>query len=206
MPRRWEREQAIAQQYMANARARVSFGLACIDGEIPLENKYGAGVRDSFRVLIIYPSDFLHALTDEGFVDDAPTYPSVYLMSHRALWAQRIDGHILSDWSLCLYVPGEAGIEFRDPDSLLRLLEVTKAFLMLERIYQRRVLAERVTGVEAEWPGPQRSHGLPGYLEAVEDRGGILDTEPCICGSGKRYARCHKRPLLAYEALKSVAA
>jgi len=206
MPRRWEREQAIARKFMENVRADLGFGLAGIRGDIVLSSKYSGGLRDVFGIYIIYPADFLHALTEEGFVDHAPTYPSVYLKSHRDVWVQRIDGHILSDWSLCLYVPGEADINFRQVNSLERLLEVVKTFLVLERIYQRRIQREPETGIEAKWPGPERSHGLGGYVEAIRDRGGISDTDLCICGSGLRFARCHKQRLQAHEAKKSEAA
>ena len=206
MPKRWEREQATARKYMRNVRADEGFGLVGISGDIVLPNKYSGGIRDAFRIMIIYPPDFLHAQTDEGFVDDAPTYPSVFLLSHRDVWQQRINGHILPDWSLCLYVPGEADINFRDFNALERLLETIHAFMVLERIYQRRVQREKETGVEAKWPGPQRSHGYDGYIEAINDRGGIRDTDLCICGSGKRFARCHKERLQTYQSNKSVAA
>ena len=206
MPKRWERDQAIARKYMANVSADLGFGLAGIRGDIVLANKYSEGIRDVFGIYIIYPRDFLHAQTEEGFVDDAPTCPSVYLISHRDVWVQRIDGHILSDWSLCLYVPGEADINFRDYNAMERLLEVIKAFLVLERIYQRRIQREKETGVKAKWPGPQRSHGYDGLAEAIRDRGGLRDTDLCICGSGKRFARCHKDRLLAHQAEESEAA
>jgi hypothetical protein len=49
-------------------------------------------------------------------------------------------------------------------------------------------------------------HGVVGrLLEAIEARGGINDGDLCICGSGRRYARCHKQPLVAYQSQKSAA-
>lgn len=206
MPKRWQREQEIAHKYMTNVRADVGFGRAGIRGDIVLPNKYSAGVRDAFTIYILYPSDFLHALTHEGFVNDAPTCPTVYLLSHHDVWVRRIDGHIFSDWSLCLFVQGELDFSFRDFNALERLLEVIKTFLILQRVYQRRVRRELETGVKAQWPGPQRSHGLDGYIEAIRDRGGIRDTDLCICGSGLRFARCHKSRIQQREAEKAVAA
>jgi hypothetical protein len=206
MPRRWERDQDIARRHLKNVRFDARHQLAGIGGEIVLSNRYSDGVRDTFDIYIIYPDDFLHAVTKHGYVDDAPSYPSVYLMSHRNDWEGRLDGHILSDWSLCLYVLGEADINFRDHNSLERLLEVTHAFLLLERIYQRRIRQEKETGVKAVWPGPQRSHGLDGYIEAIDDRGGLRDDDLCICGSGLRFACCHKQRLEKWKQQKLAAA
>jgi hypothetical protein len=144
-------------------------------------------------------------LAEDGSIREIPDFPTVYLLSHRNTWERRLDGHILSDWSLCLYVGGECEINFREFDALAKLLEVIKTFLVLQRIYQRRIVAEKNTGVPARWPGPQRSHGLDGLLEAIGARGGINDDDLCICGSGRRYARCHKQPLVAYQSQKSAA-
>ncbi len=206
MPRRWDREQTVARRYLDNMRASTRFGLAGIAGDLLLANKYSEGIRDRFRILVIYPSDFLQALTSEGFSDGAQTHPAVYLISHHDVWEQTIDGHILSDWSLCLYVKGEVDIDFRHFNSLERLLEVVKTFLILERIYQRRLARQRATGEKALWPGPQRSHGLDGYLEAIAERGRLGDDELCICGSGLPFSRCHKEPLREFRDQRQEAA
>jgi hypothetical protein len=202
MPKRWAHELEVAHAYMQNVRAQTNGQLVAIRGDLVLPNRYSDGVRERFTIRIVYPPDFLHALTAEGFVDNAPTVPWVYLLSHRNVWVRRLDGHILSDWSLCLFVPGEADINFRDQHSLKQLLEVIQTFLILQRIYQARIRRESETGVEAKWPGPQRSHGLDGLLEAIRDRGGLRDGELCICGSGLRFARCHKELLEQHEQSK----
>ena len=48
MPKRWERDQAIARRFMANVRADLSFGRAGIRGDILLPNRYSGGLRDVF--------------------------------------------------------------------------------------------------------------------------------------------------------------
>lgn len=45
--------------------------------------------------------------------------------------------------------------------------------------------------MKPRWPGPQRSHGTKGLVEAIVDRGGLLPDEPCVCGSGRTYQDCH---------------
>jgi len=68
-----------------------------------------------------------------------------YLDSHHEKWEQRDDGHIESDWKLCLYVAAESHIDFASDDSLLHLFECLHSFLFKERVYSRPYRFERST-------------------------------------------------------------
>ena len=72
--------------------------------------------------------------------------PSVYLMSHRDRWENTGNSHIESDWRLCLFVPGESGIDFADSASLKDLFAVIHTFLFKQRIYQKRLAKTPTTG------------------------------------------------------------
>ncbi len=204
MPRRWEREQEIARRYMTDVRARIDCdGLSTLAGRYALRSRYV--LRDTFDLRIVYPDDFLPIGPRFGMLPTVALSPRVYLDSHHDVWRQSLDAHILSDWSLCLYVPGESGIDFTWPDALERLFAVIHTFLTLQRIYQRD-LARSEAEARVEWPGPWRAHGVPGLVEAVRARGGLADGEPCICGSGKRFAECHRARVQRYIELESEAA
>ncbi|MFT3784939.1 MAG: hypothetical protein QM770_02075 [Tepidisphaeraceae bacterium] len=181
------------------------YGHAFLQGTYPLVSKYGT-VKDRYDLTIMYPHDFLPLGPRGDFKLPVSAYPSVFLESHHDQWVRRIDGHIMSEWELCLFVPGDVEIDFRLPNSLERLFEAIHAFLVLQCIYQADVLKEKETGVEAVWPGGQRSHGIEGCWEAVRDRGGMFDHEPCICGSRYRYDDCCKPFVLYFEQKKKEAA
>src|SRR5262249_33080522 len=100
-----------------------------------------------------------------------------------------------SDWSLCLFVPGESGIDFGRHDSLNDLFAVAQTFLFKEYLYQQALAREAVTGERAVWPGEARSHGLAGIAEAVRAKGWVGRNEPCPCGSGKKFKACCLRRL-----------
>jgi hypothetical protein len=87
-------------------------------------------------------------------------------------------------------VPGESGLNFLNPAALCDLVAITYTFLLKERIYQRRLLRESLTGEAARWPGKDRSHGVVGVKEAVLDMGGIQPNDLCPCGSGLKYRLC----------------
>ena len=119
--------------------------------------------------------------------------PSVYLESHHDRWKNTFNSHIESNWKLCLFVPGESGIVFADPASLKDLFAVIHTFLFKQRIYQRRLAKTYITGGEAEWPGEDRSHGEEGIREAIQAIGSVGRNDPCPCGNGLKYKKCHMR-------------
>src|SRR5208283_5972910 len=98
-------------------------------------------------------------------------HPSVYLVSHRDRWKNGGDSHIESDWKLCLFVPGESGIDFSQADSLNDLFAVIHTFLFKQRVYQRRLVRAQLDGSIPKWPGEYRSHGIQGMREAIRDMG-----------------------------------
>jgi SEC-C motif-containing protein len=116
--------------------------------------------------------------------------PSVYLESHRGRWEKGSKSHIEPDWRLCLFVPGESGIDFTHPDSLNELFAVLHTYLVKQRVFQRRLVRQRLIGEPAHWPGEERSHGIAGIREAIYTMGKIGRNAPCPCGSGVKYKRC----------------
>ncbi len=115
------------------------------------------------------------------------------MISHRDRWQREADAHINSDWSLCLFVPGESGIDFSQAESLKALFAVVQTFLFKEHLYQQAIAKGRLTGDKAVWPGEVRSHGLAGIVEVVRDKGRVGRNEACPCGSGKKFKVCCMR-------------
>lgn len=180
-PLRWQREQQTAATMLDDFEAGVDQeGRASFRGCLELCSEHGH-VYESVRLRFVYPPTFP--------ARNQP--PSVYLESHRDQWKKGGDSHIESDWKLCLFVPGESGIDFTEHDSLKKLLGVVHTFLLKERIYQRRYAMAELRGGVVQWPGPDRSHGLQGIREAIRDMGGIGRNDPCPCGSGKKFKKCH---------------
>lgn len=180
-PLRWQREQQIAAAALGGFEADIDAdGRAYFRGWLELCSEHGH-VYESVQLHIVYPPTFP--------ARNQP--PSVYLESHRDRWKKGGNSHIESDWKLCLFVPGESGITFADDDSLQKLLGVVHTFLLKERIYQRRLAKVSLNGGLAAWPGPDRSHGLQGIREAIREIGGVGRNDPCPCGSGKKFKKCH---------------
>ena len=184
-PARWRSEQRIAHRLMRHVQTGLDEqGRAFITGVVHVHSQHGAE-RGPFSIRVVYPSGF----PERGRV------PSIYLDSHRDLWQNGQDSHIEADWKLCLFVPGESPVDFRRHDSLEALLCCLGAFLLKECIYQRRLLAQVVTGIQARWPGPDRGHGVRGLREALRDAGGLGRNEPCLCGSGLKFKECCMKKL-----------
>lgn len=137
-------------------------------------------VYETVRIRVVYPATF--PIRNQS--------PVVYLESHRDRWKNVANSHIESDWKLCLFVPGESGIDFAEDDALKKLFGVIHTFLLKERIYQRRLAKAQRTGEIAEWPGPDRSHGVEGIREAIRDMGRAGRNDPCPCGSGLKFKKC----------------
>lgn len=177
---RWEMEQSIARQFMADVESGFDEeGRATIKGTFKLisqhSHEYG-----SFKIRLVYPAGF----------PAKERVPSVYLDSHRSTWENSADSHFFPDWKLCLFVPGESPIDFSKQESLKDLFAVLRVFLFKERMYQRDLIIQAITGKSAIWPGEARTHGIKGIIEAIQERGGVRPEEPCPCGSGRKFKRC----------------
>jgi len=180
-PTRWQQEIRLAQQLMTDFDAKIdSAGIASICGVFSVYSEHGH-LYESVRLRIVYPASF-PALNQP---------PSVYLESHRDCWKNGNYSHIEYDWKLCLFVPGESGINFSREDSLNQLFGIIHTFLFKERIYQQRLARAQLGGRPAEWPGEDRSHGDAGVKEAIRDMGGVGRNDPCPCGSGLKFKKCH---------------
>lgn len=179
--KRWEQECLIAAEVFSGCESEVDASRkAIIRGMFDVCSQHGH-IYESVKLRIEYPATFT--------IRNQP--PSVYLESHRDRWKNTADSHIENDWRLCLFVPGESGINFSDSMSLNDLFAVIQTFLFKQRIYQRRLAKTYLTGEIAKWPGKDRSHGEQGIREAIHARGGVGRNEPCPCGSGKKYKHCH---------------
>ncbi|WP_044302652.1 SEC-C metal-binding domain-containing protein [Rhodopirellula sallentina] len=180
-PDRWSNEIAIGASLLDDFQAGIdSNGKAFMRGKFNLYSQHGH-LYETIGLRIEYPSKFPHR--------NVP--PCVFLESHRGKWKNTGNSHIESDWKFCLFVPGESGIIFADSTSLNDLFAVVHTFLIKQRIYQRRLAASKETGVIAEWPGEDRSHGEQGIREAIQAMRNVGRNSPCPCGSGKKYKQCH---------------
>jgi hypothetical protein len=179
MPSRWRSEQELAQRLLEQVEAGIDDqGRAFLLGTVRILSQHGHEYA-AFRIRIVYPNEF----PERGRV------PAVYLESHRN-WLKGPDAHIEEDWKLCLFVPGEVGINFSSPESLGEIIQCLRVFLFKEYLYQRDLINGILTGIPAVWPGQARSHGIVGIREAVRERGQWGRNEACICGSGKKFKRC----------------
>jgi hypothetical protein len=184
MPERWEHEQEIARRFLDEVETGIDDeGLAFIRGTYSLCLNCGHEL-DRFRIRIVYPNEYPFWLC----------HPKVYLDSHRDVWLRgerAPDAHIEATWRMCLFVPGESGLDFANQDELIGLFAHIHTFLFRERVYQREVRqAETLKKPSAEWPGPQRAHGDPGLRQAIAAVGKRGRNAPCICGSGKKFKNC----------------
>ncbi len=181
MSQRWIQEQSIASTLLEDFESGIDgTGSAFVRGLFNVVSEHGH-VYETAKLRITYPPNFP--------ARNQP--PSVFLESHRKSWEKGGSSHIEFDWRLCLFVPCESGIDFGEATSLNDLLAVVHTFLFKQRIFQRRLVHSRLDGTKAEWPGEDRSHGLEGIREAVRYAGGIGRNDPCPCGSGKKFKRCH---------------
>ena len=179
-PARWVREKTIAAKLLDQFEAGIDDdGRAFFTGVFHVYSQHGH-LYESITLRFIYPQTF----------SKRSQPPSVYLVSHRDRWVKTGDAHIERDWKLCLFVPGESDIDFGSPDSLNDLFAVLQTYLVKQRIFQRRLVRERFTGVPAHWPGEERSHGIAGVKEAIQTMGKVGRNDACPCGSGEKYKRC----------------
>ena len=185
---RWVHECEIAGRFLKRFRVEYdACGRAGFSGVFTLRSKHGR-IYATLRLKFVYPLNF----------PDGNCPPDVYLMSYRERWDNVPDSHIEHDWRMCLFVPIESEIDFYSAESLQDLFAVIHVFLIKQRIFQRRLVAERFLGFTAVWPGDERSHGPLGMYEALQDKGKtVTSDDPCICGSKKKFKSCCYKKLSA---------
>jgi hypothetical protein len=184
-PERWEVEQRIGRMLLDGCNTGIGDSASVfLEGVFHVRSQHGH-CYESVTLRVEYPPNF----------PERGTIPRVILLSHRDRWQKDADTHINSDWSLCLFVPGESGIDFGQFDSLNSLFAVLQTFLFKEHVYQQALGKEQFTGVKAVWPGEARPHGMAGIAEAVRAKGRIRRNEPCLCGSGNKFKFCCLRRL-----------
>lgn len=165
---RWQQEKVVAAKLLDDFQADIDgVGTASLHGAFGVYSEHGP-LYESVKLRIVYPTTFP--------ARNQP--PSVYLESHRDRWKKGGNSHIESDWKLCLFVPGESGIDFSRDCSLNDLFGVIHTFLFKQRIYQRRLARVQLDGHGAQWPGEDRSHGIQGIREAIRDIGGARRNDP----------------------------
>jgi len=179
---RKKREIEIAQKLLGNVKIKDNEGdNLSITGELVLFTSHGSNLG-TFEVEIVYHEFF--------GINNSP--PHVYLVNKRESWQKGGESHIEDDWRVCLYVPSESKINFRNVDSLVLLIERIASFFAQESLFQDRLAGDK----DASWVGPARSHGTPGLAETLVRADKSLvklrKKDPCPCGSGLRSERCHK--------------
>lgn len=134
------------------------------------------------------------------FPDNYPSQePRVYDVANR--FPHTADRHFYPNGQCCLWLPPESRWAAHDPDGLCRFLEEVAVFFDRQLVYD----AEG----KGIWPGEQRSHGIDGYLEFIQEALGgdqrllaifapillekvlIQRNDRCPCGSERKYKRCH---------------
>ena len=119
--------------------------------------------------------------------------------------------HFFTDGQCCLWLPPERRWDPADLDALKGFLIEVGLFFIQQLVFEQ----------SGSWPGPQRPHGVKGYLEYLKvqfetdergvaallavlaDKTVIGRNGPCPCGSGRKFKGCHLRPLDRVQALVS---
>jgi uncharacterized protein YecA (UPF0149 family) len=112
-----------------------------------------------------------------------------------------LDRHLLRDGRCCLWLLARSRWKPYDPDALLTFLDEVALFF-------DRLLVHDATG-RKKWPGGEYPHGRVGYIEFLMETLAVdrskLDAlapaplnrarpernDPCPCGSGRKFKRCH---------------
>ena len=118
---------------------------------------------------------------------------------HKLPDKELIDRHLLRDGQCCLWLPPKTRWSQAKPDALRDFLLEVLVFFDRQLIYD----------VTESWPGPAYDHGWRGYREFIMEEFGcevnvtrklfpsiikrqsVGRNEPCPCGSGSKYKRCH---------------
>ena len=111
------------------AQRLMGAGQASFTGLFEVYSEHGR-LYETVKLRFLYPNTFP--------ARNQP--PNVYLLSHRRQWKNVANSHIEPDWKLCLFVPGESGIDFQTETSLNQLFAVITVFFIKQRIYQRRLI------------------------------------------------------------------
>lgn len=154
-----------------------------LEGELVIRGDAGVPERVAVRV---------------EFGDGYPAYePSAYEPVGR--FPRIADRHLYPDGRCCLWIEQESRWDGGDPEGLRRFLDEVALF------FDRQLICD-LTG---SFPGPQRGHGVDGYVEFARDvlggdavlaamlpllcgRKTVAGGDRCPCGSGRRFRRCHE--------------
>lgn len=156
-----------------------------------------SGKNEFFKVRFEYPGDFPKRCQ--------PVY------DHDKRFEPGADGHLLSDYQLCLMLPDR--VEFSLESEKLTE-EVLGAALVW---FDKRLIYQRI----GKWPGPAERHGALARIDFILERAGLAENRgavewanqfyesactdgrhlsadvygPCPCGSGKKLKFCHGEQL-----------
>lgn len=145
-----------------------------------------SGIPTPIRIKLLFPDDYPTAVPDVYEID--------------GVLPRGLDGHVGEDGRLCLSLPQCRAIDMTAEGSIVNLLNQVTCFA-------HKALIRKWTGT---WPGPQEPHGREALLVwhheeifGYDDPRGksalqpALDgdeppmNQPCPCGSGRKYKRCH---------------
>lgn len=159
-----------------------------VSGNFPLINPVTGEEIESYQLKFFFPLGV--------FIDKIPR---VWEKENKLPWIK--DRHIYDNGEFCLSSNLDAYLICRKGISFLSFLEnIVKPFLATQTLLS--------LGKIDSFPQGERSHGEQGVLESyqdyfeTEDISLIIDlisssltkhgrNHPCICGSGKKYKRCH---------------
>ena len=181
---RWQHDLTIFQSLFRNTTYAIDSEGFWMQGDLYVEASTGREVGP-FTLKIIFEDNYFAG----------KMAPSTFLISHRGTWKALGDAHIENNWKLCLFVYFESNIDFSKFESFRMYLESLSSFMLDQCLYQEEV--KKVGRRNAKWPGPQRSHNMKGYIEAL--LANIKSPQSkCPCGSGKKFSQCHKLSLDRY--------
>lgn len=165
---------------------------ATLTGTIAVNIGKGHEIIREANVTVLFDRDYPQSEPD-GFIAKGTFYPRP-----GKLFADR---HMSKGGWCCLELPAESSWDAKDPDGLRKWLTNFVLFV------HRQFLYDINDGV---WPGPEWEHGSRGWAQFVLEKmnpellGAFVGLirgarhrrkDACPCGSGKRFAPCHKREL-----------
>lgn len=156
----------------------------------------------------VFPVRLEHTTIDQYFIEIAvpDNYPKQVPIVHEL--GKRIpvdlDFHVVTDGSLCLFLPDERWKYWGNGKVFLDFLQETVNDFFLGQVYHER---------HHEFPFGERRHGILGILDYYEEELGTDDVEAilrcltylskrvikghwdCFCGSDKRLRQCHGKKM-----------
>lgn len=191
-PDRFCSDRALVAEYYPSLSLYINeeSSAASLQGDITIREE--CGISTSINTLIQFPPGY-------------PTHePEAYDAKRRFQpWPERElkERHITNNGKCCLWIPPRSPWVPSDPEGLKHYLDQLAIFFERQLIYD----------VNGKWPGPAYAHELEGYIEFIKEelgaeaihfeqllpvvtmRSRIGPNEPCPCGSGSKYKKCHLR-------------